>query len=407
MVYGALPGEQLTVMPFSKRKRKVFARPTEIHTQHPDRVDPPCSVADVCGGCSLQHLQTDKQIEFKQEFVKQTFFEAEPEHWYVPLRGDVAGYRGKARLGVKYVDKKEKVLVGFREKLKPFIVETERCHVLRAPVGELIPDLANLIETISVPKEIPQIEVAVSDDVLALVFRHLVELTSDDEEKLVAFAKQHSNDEQRIHIYLQPDSPENLVKLFPSDSHQYLHYALPEFDLRYEFLPLDFTQVNASINTKMVSRAIELLELKSTDTVLDAFCGIGNFSLALARRAGHVLGIESSEQSVVRGRHNADLNGINNCVFIAQDLFAESLDIEGLQSVNKVLLDPPRSGAESLCKTLASHKVERVVYVSCNPVSLARDAQILVSAGYKFDGAGVIDMFPHTTHVESIATFSI
>lgn len=406
-VYGALPGEELTVMPFTRRQRRIFARPTEIHTSHIDRVQPPCSVADVCGGCSLQHLDADRQIQFKQQFVKDTFADLQPAEWFEPLRGDVFNYRAKGRLGVKFVDKKQKVLVGFREQLKPFIVETKQCHVLREPVGQLIPDLANLVEGLSIPRELPQIEVAVSEGVVAFVFRHLADLQPEDLQALVSFAKKHSTEHQQIQMYLQPNPPEVIHRIYPETGSDYLHYTLEQFDLKFEFLPLDFTQVNPSINTKMVAKAVELLGLTSNDQVFDAFCGIGNFSLALARSAGHVLGIEASEQSVVRARHNADLNGINNCVFMAQNLFAESPEIQGLERVNKVLLDPPRSGAESLCKKLASHKVERVVYVSCNPVSLARDAKILVANGYKFDGAGVIDMFPHTTHVESIASFSI
>ena len=399
-VYGALPGEELTVKPFSRRQRKIFARPTEIHSRHPHRVEPPCDVADICGGCSLQHLDPNEQILLKQRFVQENFGDIQPEVWFDPLRGHFQAYRAKARLGVKYVEKKQQVLVGFREKLKPFIVDTKKCHVLKSPVGEMLPDLGALVESLSVPTEIPQIEVAIGDNKIAMVFRHLQSLQRDDIEKFTQFGQQ-----KNISIYLQPDTPDNIHRIYPSEGSDYLHYDLSSFDLTYEFMPLDFTQVNPSINETMVRRADELLQLSQTDEVLDAFCGIGNFSLALARSAGFVIGIESSEQSVIRARHNADLNGINNCVFIAQDLFAESIEIQGFQSINKVLLDPPRTGAESLCKKLASHKVERVVYVSCNPASLARDAKILVESGYKFEGAGVIDMFPHTTHVESIACF--
>jgi 23S rRNA (uracil1939-C5)-methyltransferase len=206
---------------------------------------------------------------------------------------------------------------------------------------------------------------------------------------------------------LQPGKPESITKLYPDDGNPFLEYSLPDLNVRYQFLPLDFTQVNPAINRQLIPRALALLELKKSDIVFDAFCGIGNFSLAMARQVEHVIGVENSEPSVERARHNADLNGITNCVFIAQDLFAESLEFRGFQDVNKVLIDPPRTGAEALCKKLASRKVERVVYVSCNPVTLARDAKILVQNGYHFDGAGVVDMFPHTTHVESIASFSL
>ena len=401
LVYGSLPGEEMMAMPFTRKQRKTFARPTEIQTTSSDRVAAPCSVADLCGGCSLQHMDPLAQVTFKQSQVELEFGDTGPKTWYPPLLGEVGHYRAKARLGVKYVDKKAKVLVGFREKLKPYIVETDQCYVLKKPVGDLLGELAELISQLSVVRDIPQIEVAMGDDIIALVFRNLQPLTEADEAALALFAKQRS-----LHVYLQPGKPDSITKLFPADGNPYLEYHLPQFDVRYQFLPLDFTQVNPAINQKMVAKAIELLDLKSTDIVFDGFCGIGNFSLALARQVQRVIGVESSEPSVERARFNADLNGITNCIFIAEDLFSESLDISGFQEVNKVLIDPPRSGAEALCKRLASRKVERVVYVSCNPVTLARDAKILVSNGYCFDGAGVIDMFPHTTHIESIASFS-
>lgn len=401
-VFGSLPGESLTAMPFTRKQRKHFARPTEIHSSSPMRVSPPCDVADLCGGCSLQHMDTNAQIEFKQTQVQAEFGDVQPLNWYEPLRGPVVGYRSKARLGVRYVDKLEKVLVGFREKLKPFIVETDQCPVLKSPMTNLPGLLSNLVSSLDIARDIPQIEVAMGEGMPALVFRHLVPMNDSDQDRLVAFGEQ-----QQMQILLQPGNPESITKLYPNDDQQFLRYQLPEFDLTFEFLPLDFTQVNADINQRMVSRAIELLALKSTDILFDGFCGIGNFSLAAARQAKRVIGVEGSESSVLRARQNADRNGINNCVFIAQDLFAESLDISGFQDVNKVLIDPPRSGAEALCKRLASHKVEKVVYVSCNPVTLARDAKILSTNGYQFDAAGVIDMFPHTTHVESIACFSL
>ncbi|MFT4676344.1 MAG: 23S rRNA (uracil1939-C5)-methyltransferase [Candidatus Azotimanducaceae bacterium] len=402
LVYGSLPGEQMTVMPFTRKQRKTFARPIEIATPSENRVTPPCAVADLCGGCSLQHMDPVAQVSFKQTQVQLEFADNQPLIWYPPLLGDVEHYRAKARLGVKFVDKKDKVLVGFREKLKPYIVETDRCHVLKAPVGDLLAELAILIEGLSVAREIPQIEVAMGDDITALVFRHLAPLTTEDEIALMSFG-----DLWRLHIYLQPGKPESITKLYPDDGNPFLEYSLPDLNVRYQFLPLDFTQVNPAINRQLIPRALALLELKKSDIVFDAFCGIGNFSLAMARQVEHVIGVENSEPSVERARHNADLNGITNCVFIAQDLFAESLEFRGFQDVNKVLIDPPRTGAEALCKKLASRKVERVVYVSCNPVTLARDAKILVQNGYHFDGAGVVDMFPHTTHVESIASFSL
>lgn len=401
-VYGALPDEELVVMPFTRKQRKYFARPTELLSSSPDRVEPPCSVADLCGGCSLQHMNSAAQVAFKQSKVASEFGDTQPTEWYAPILGDVLHYRAKARLGVKYVDKKDRVLVGFREKLKPYIVETQTCQVLKSSASALPSLLSQLVSTLSIPREIPQIEVASGDEKTALVIRHLAAFNEDDLDKLSEFGAT-----QDLDIYLQPGNAESVTKLFPDDDKFFLEYRLPEFDLNYEFAPLDFTQVNSSINKQMVARAIELLQLEKDDVVFDGFCGIGNFSLPIAQQVERVIGVEGMELSVQRARHNADLNGINNCLFIAQDLFSETLEIKGFQEVNKVLIDPPRSGAEALCKRLASRKVERVVYVSCNPVTLARDTKILVSNGYRFDGAGVIDMFPHTTHVESIASFSI
>ena len=400
-VHGSLPGEEVVAMPFTRRKRKIFARTSEILNPSADRVEPPCSAAAYCGGCSLQHLHPTRQNEIKNQQLKDVFFDLQPEQWFSPLTGDVGGYRSKARLGVKYVEKKEKVMVGFREKMKPFIAETESCYVLRQPLGNLLQALAALISTLSVRRQIPQIEVAVGDTETALVFRHLEALTDEDRELLINFAEMNE-----LSVYLQPGDVESVTKLWPADDYARLQYSLPEFDLTYSFHPMDFTQINHSINRQMVSRAVELLAPTKDDKILDGFCGIGNFSLPIARFAGEVLGVEGSVQSIQRAIENAELNGINNGVFIAQDLFAESLDIAGLQDVNKVLLDPPRSGAEALCKKLASDQVERLVYVSCNPVTLARDAKLLVANGFQFKGAGVIDMFPHTTHVESIAYFS-
>ena len=400
-VYGALPGERVVALPFTRMKRKTFDKTIDVQNASKDRVRPPCSAADYCGGCSLQHLSTDAQIVFKQQQLVDALGETEPDTYFSPLTGPVGDYRSKARLGVKYVDKKERVLVGFREKLKPFIADVSHCYVLRKPVSDLIPELADLVADLVNPRSIPQIEVAVSDTETALVFRHLEDLSKSDLEALRQFGDKH-----HTNIYLQSGNAASTYRIFPEVGNDLLVYHLSDFDLEFEFHPLDFTQINHVINRKMVNRAVELLELTGSDYVLDAFCGIGNFSLPIARIARNVIGIEASGTSVHRAMMNSRQNGINNCVFIAEDLFAESLTIPALQDVNKVLLDPPRSGALGLCKTLASNKVERVVYVSCNPATLARDAAVLVAEGYQFEGAGVIDMFPHTTHVESIACFS-
>lgn len=400
-VHGALAGEDVTALPFTRKKQKIFAKTTEIHKASDDRCEPMCSVAADCGGCSLQHYDPLAQIKHKQSFLFDTLADTQPSGYFPPLTGPVSHYRAKGRLGVKYVDKKERVLVGFREKLKPYITEATNCYVLKKPVSDLLESLARLIEGFSDPRTLPQIEVAMGDADAALVFRHLNDLDLNDLEQLKSFGAAH-----QLHVYLQPGNLATVHKIWPADGIERLEYALPDFDLTFEFHPMDFTQINPEINRKMVAKAIEYLDVNDADCVFDAFCGIGNFSLAVARRAKHVIGIEASIPSVERAKVNAAKNALHNTEFHVADLFAEGFDIPALQQANKVLLDPPRSGAFEVCKKLASSKVERVVYVSCNPETLARDAEILVASGYQFEGAGVIDMFPHTTHVESIACFS-
>lgn len=398
-VLGSLPGETLTVKPFTYRRKKAYCRIEKIETASAERVTPPCPVANTCGGCSLQHYRHETQIEHKQSEWRATLT-TKPEELLPPLLGPEINYRSKARLGVRYVEKKQRVLVGFREKMTGYITETDVCKTLRLPVGEMIEPLANLIMSLDDPRGVPQIEVAVGDTLTALVIRHMNDLTDSDLTQLRTFAGA-----QDIHLYLQPSDPASVYRLQPVEASEYLFYDLPDFDIRMHFTPLDFTQVNHSINRLMVAQALRLLQAGPEDAVLDAFSGIGNFSLALARGVKHVYAVESSVQSVSRGQYNAKKNGIDNVTFLNHDLFQTPMT-EVLESVSHVLLDPPRSGAEMLIKTLAGSDVIRVVYVSCNPQTLARDAETLVNAGYHFDKAGVIDMFPHTNHIESIAVFS-
>ena len=398
-VLGALPGESLTATPFSRRRKKTYCRIESIEQGSENRVEPACSVAGVCGGCSLQHMDHSAQIEFKQARWLDTFL-SPPEEILPPLLGPTLNYRSKARLGARFVEKKGKVLVGFREKMKGFITETESCKTLRLPAGDLLEPLAEMIMHLSDPQSVPQIEVAVGDVTTAFVIRHLSELTEVDTDLLKNFSKDH-----QVQIYLQPSDPDSVYRLCPDEAEEYLHYDLEEHDLRVFFTPLDFTQVNHVINQSMVSLAIKLLSPGQDDEVLDAFCGIGNFSLAIARGVRHVTGLESATASVERAEYNARVNGVENVTFLGRDLFTEQVT-DLLEPVSHVLLDPPRSGAETLAKTLAQSDVKRVVYVSCNPQTLARDVEILVNGGYHFDKAGVIDMFPHTTHIESIAVLS-
>jgi 23S rRNA (uracil1939-C5)-methyltransferase len=397
-VFGALPGELVTSIPITRRNKKLFGRATTITNPAAARVEARCSAAGYCGGCSLQHMSAESQLLFKQERLSVKFEDCPPIEWLPPVCDDIYNYRSKARLGAKFVEKKGRVLVGFREKMKPYIADIEVCHVLQHPIATLIQPLERLITSLDDPRIIPQIEVAIGDTSSALVFRHLEALQSNELDLFKTFGRDFDVD-----IYLQPGNAQSVYKLFPKDGVERLDYQLPKHDCRISFHPLDFTQVNPRVNRKMVDLALDLLEVNESDQVLDAFCGIGNFSLPLARKVNRVLGLENAHLSVERARENAIQNGIKNTRFEVVDLFMEENLLPDLGSINKVLVDPPRTGALELCKKLAKSKVKKVVYVSCNPRTLARDAQILVENGYQLRQLGIIDMFPHTTHVESIA----
>ena len=409
-VNGALPGEDALFQYKKQRPKYDEAHALEITNPAAERVDAKCEFFGLCGGCSLQHMQHDFQIEHKQSVLMEQLThigKVKPKSVIPPLTGPQWGYRRKARLGVKYVEKKERVLVGFREKYSPFIADMNSCEVLHPSVASLIEPLQLLITELSLIKQIPQIEVAVGDDVIALIFRHLSELTDEDKEKLKSFAEHH-----QVDIYLQSGGLDSVVPLEGFTPRQ-LSYEIPEFDLTMNFLPIDFTQVNTEINRAMVPRALELLEVNSEDRVLDLFCGIGNFTLPLARKAAIVLGIEGEHSLVERAKQNAELNNISNVEFRAIDLANEQLFDEMLNEdflkgeFNKLLLDPARNGAREVIEKMNLKLVEKIVYVSCNPATLARDAGILVNdKDFKLEQAGIMDMFPHTTHVESIAVFS-
>jgi 23S rRNA (uracil1939-C5)-methyltransferase len=343
-------------------------------------------------------MSAESQLLFKQERLRREFEACPPFEWLPPVSDYVYNYRSKARLGAKLVEKKGRVLVGFREKMKPYIADIDVCHVLQEPVSTLIQPLERLITSLNDPRSVPQIEVAIGDTASALVFRHLEPFQDKELDLFKSFGRDFDVD-----VYLQPGNAQSVYKLFPKDGIERLDYQLPEHDCRISFHPLDFTQVNPRVNRKMVNLTLDLLEVNENDRVLDAFCGIGNFSLPLARKVNSVLGLENALPSVERARENAIQNRIENARFEVVDLFMQENLLDDLDSINKVLVDPPRTGALELCKKLATSKVERVVYVSCNPRTLARDAQILVENGYQLRQLGIIDMFPHTTHVESIA----
>jgi 23S rRNA (uracil1939-C5)-methyltransferase len=402
-IAGALPGEKILSRYRKRRRRFDEADLLAVLTPSPDRVEPRCTHFGVCGGCSLQHMDTQAQIRFKQEALLEALArigKVAPKQLLEPLAGDHWGYRNKARLGAKYVEKKGKLLVGFRERGSSFVTDLHRCEILAPIVGEHIEDLNALISGLSIDRQVPQIEVALGDEGGALVIRVLAPPSGRDLERLRAFEYRHG-----LSIYLQDGGPESVRALSPNPPP--LHYRLPRYQLQLEFLPTDFTQVNPEMNRDMVSATLNLLQPEPKDAVLDLFCGLGNFTLPLARMAAKVTGVEGDAGLVARARANAERNGVANVEFFTANL-SDPLDAEPwLHGVfDKVLLDPPRSGAAELLEHLPRLGAQRIVYVSCYPSTLARDADVLVNQlGYQLRSAGVMDMFPHTAHVESIALF--
>jgi 23S rRNA (uracil1939-C5)-methyltransferase len=405
-VAGALPGEKIRFKRTRRHRQHDDAELLEVLEPSADRVVPKCAHFGVCGGCALQHLSADAQLDIKQTELRENLErvgKVTPREWLPPLRGPVWNYRRRARLGSKFVTKKDRVVVGFRERLAPYVAEVQRCEVLAPPVGELIAPLAAMLNELSIRHRIPQVETAVADNVTALVLRVLETPSADDLAKLRAFAATHS-----VRFYLQAGGLDSVTPLDAgaAGGGGPLRYGLPQFDLELEFTPTDFVQINAQINQALVGRAVELLGLTPESSVLDLFCGLGNFTLALARSAGHAVGVEGEKGLVERARHNAGLNGITNAEFHLADL-SKPLDpnLPWLKEpYTHVLLDPPRAGASEVLASISRLKPQRVLYISCHPGSFARDLGLLVHEhGMSLVAAGVMDMFPHTTHVESMA----
>jgi 23S rRNA (uracil1939-C5)-methyltransferase len=417
-VDGALPGEVVELVRTEREGPIDGARTLGVIEPSPQRIEARCRHYGVCGGCSLMHLSVDAQVAFKQRVLLEDFERhgVVPERVLEPLRGPSWAYRRRARLGAKLVHAKAKVLVGFREKDRRFIADLSGCEVLAGPAsgplseqpGRVIDALSQLIASLSIAARTPQIEVTVADDELALVLRVLDPPSAEDLAEMHAFAR-----DWQLRMYLQPGGPDSVVAL-DTDRDPLLRYSIPEFELEIAFLPTDFVQVNAAINREMISRAIALLELEPSHRVLDLFCGLGNFSLPIARRAAAVVGIEGDAGLVERARANAAANGLRNVEFMQRDLYRDvDLDPRSAgggwteRGFDRVLLDPPRSGAAAIVENFAPIAAPRVVYVACSPETLARDAATLISRhGYRLLAAGVMDMFPHTAHVESIAVFA-
>jgi 23S rRNA (uracil1939-C5)-methyltransferase len=440
---GALPNEKVTYQAQRIKPSYEVANVIEVLQASSDRVTPKCPHYGLCGGCKLQHMDATTQVTAKQQMLEADLWhigKVKPENMLPPLFGPTWGYRHKARLSVKYVQKKERVLVGFNEKGTRFVADMNGCEVLVPEVSALIAPLQSMIFELSIRDKLPQIELAVGEgSVIVLILRIMVVLTDNDETLLKTFADNH-----KVQIWTQSKGPDTIKPFWPLNGSQ-LQYSLPEFDLKYPFKPNEFTQVNPQINQQMVSRAMQLLEPKAGEKIADFFCGIGNFTLPVARSGATVLGLEGLSNLVDRANESAALNKISNATFGVADLFKMTEpSLQELGHFDKWLIDPPRDGAFELVKALKNviknppetyviqddalraniHEASRasenardvnatqndnpkiIVYVSCNPATLARDAGILVhEKGYVLRKAGVINMFPHTAHVESIALF--
>lgn len=414
---GALPREQVQVEVHRRKNQWEQASMVALRRESAQRVRPRCPHfglhAGACGGCKMQHLEASAQVAIKQRVLEDNLAhlgKVRPERVLRPIEGPTWGYRLRARFSVRHVPKKGTVLVGFHERKSRYVADIRECHVVPRAVSDLLLPLRELIGGMEARDRLPQIELAGGEGVTALVLRHLEPLSAGDAQRLRDFAAQHG-----VQWWLQPKGPDTVHLL--DDGGPELAYRLPEFGLVMPFKPTDFTQVNHQINTVLVGRAVRLLDVQPHERVIDWFCGLGNFTLPLATRAREVLGIEGSETLVARSRENAARNGLGDrTAFAARNLFEITpADLVSFGVADKWLVDPPREGAFALAKALGDLAAEpvagwtpprRIVYVSCNPATLARDAGLLVHvAGYRCVAAGAVNMFPHTAHVESMAVF--
>jgi len=398
-VEGALPGEIVETRPLHGKRSFDVARAVSILRESPARRTPRCPHFGVCGGCATQHADSRTQVAAKQRWLEdclERIGKVRAQCLLPPLYGEEWGYRRRARLSVRHVPSKG-ALVGFRERRSTFVADMLSCEVLPPSASALIPRLRALISALSIRDRVPQVEIAIGDEATVLVFRHLLPLTEADQTSLRRFAEDNG-----IHVWLQPAGPESAAPLHPS-GRDVLRYSLPEFGIRIAFEPTHFTQVNDPINRALVSRVMRLLDPRPGERIADLFCGLGNFSLPIARLGAHVVGFEASSALVERARANARANGLV-AQFEAADLFRSRIDPFG--PFGKILLDPPREGAVEILKKVGKDWPSRIVYVSCDPATLARDAAVLVHThGFTLQAAGVVNMFPHTAHVESVALF--
>ncbi|MFT4171676.1 MAG: 23S rRNA (uracil(1939)-C(5))-methyltransferase RlmD [Rhodocyclaceae bacterium] len=404
-IEGALPRERVEYASYRKRPSFEQATATRIVKPSSQRTTPRCKYFGVCGGCSMQHLELGAQVAAKQRVLEdalQHIGRIKADTLYPAIYGPGWGYRFRARIGIRVVPKKGGVLVGFHEKKSSYIADMTSCEILPPHISALLLPLRELVSGLSTPDRIPQVEIAVGDDMTVLVLRNLLPFTPQDEARLLAFGEAHG-----VSMWQQPGGPETVRPVEKCVS-EFLHYTLPEFDLALKFRPTDFTQVNVSINRLLIRRSMQLLDPQPGERIADLFCGLGNFSLPIARRGAHVVGVEGSAALVKRAGENAAANGLaDRSEFAVANLFeATPESLAALGKLDKILIDPPREGAMAVVKALDENSPRRIVYVSCNPATLARDTSVLVQEkGYRLKGAGVANMFPHTSHVESIALF--
>lgn len=404
-INGALPGELVTYAPYLKKPKYELAQLQQVLRPSFSRTEPRCRHYDICGGCSIQHLDARAQVAVKQRVLEDSLWhigKIRPDLILPAIYGAPWGYRHRARFSARYVVKKGGALIGFREKRSSHVADMTTCEVVPPRIAALLTPLRALVNALSIPDRLPQLELAISDGVDALVVRILQPLASGDEDLLRQFADRH-----RVQFFLQPRGPESAAPFYPEHD-GVLYYSLPEFALNIGFSPTEFTQVNPGVNAVLVRRALALLEPQAGERIGDMFCGLGNFALAIARRGAGVVGFEGSRSLVARARSNAERNGLSaSAEFVQADLFKlDGGSLPRLGRFDRMLIDPPRDGAVELIKALAGDAPRRIVYISCNPATLARDAGVLAhTKGYRLSAAGVVNMFPHTSHIESIAVF--
>ncbi len=404
-VEGALPGERVEYACIRKKPTYEIARVERILEASSSRITPACPHFGTCGGCSMQHFDPAAQVAAKQRVLEANLWHLGrlvPEQLYAPIHGPQWGYRFRARLSARLVPKKGGMLIGFHERKSSYVADMQVCPNLPKHVSDLLLPLRELIASLSISTALPQIEVAVGENVTALVLRNLEPINSADEQSLKTFADRYD-----VVFYLQPKGPASAYRFYPLEGPR-LSYRLPDYDIEHFFSPTEFTQVNHAINRVLVRRAMTLLEPQRGERIADMFCGLGNFTLPIARSGARVVGVEGSSELVRRAGENAAANGLEGQVeYGVANLFEATPEtLAALGHFDKMLIDPPREGAVELVKSISENGPRRIVYVSCNPATLARDAAILVTQkGYRLKGAGVVNMFPNTSHVESVAQF--